>query len=89
MRGGKPVCGDFQDDLRCHDALLEDPRLPGWALWLAQDPDGGFWVFEAEPNEGDYGWYENEVGRYRRVGQGEPPGDWRRALWKLPRRACD
>jgi hypothetical protein len=35
--------------------------LPDWAEWLAQDADGAWWAFEAEPNQHDRGWYENEV----------------------------
>lgn len=62
------------------------PACPGWAAWLAQDADGAWWCFEAEPNQHDRGWYENEVGRYRKVGQGPANPDWREALLRLPSR---
>lgn len=31
--------------------------LPDWALWLAQDADGAWWCYEAEPNQHGTGWY--------------------------------
>lgn len=64
--------------------------LPGWANWLAQDADGTWWGFEAEPNESDRGWYENEVGRYCRLScrlsyrldKEAPNPQWRQTLRK-------
>ena len=43
--------------------------IPAWAQWLAQDEDGTWWAYEAEPNQQHNGWYENEVGRIQRLGQ--------------------
>jgi hypothetical protein len=57
--------------------------LPDWEAWLAQDADGAWWCFEAEPNQHDTGWYENEVGRYRKVGQDAPNPAWREVLIRL------
>lgn len=57
--------------------------VPAWAGWLAQDQSGAWWAFEAEPNEGHNFWYENEVGRSQRAGQGEPNPQWRLSLVKL------
>jgi hypothetical protein len=57
--------------------------LPAWAAWLAQDADGALWAFEAEPNQHDIGWYENEVGRYIKVGHGPANPDWREALIRI------
>jgi len=54
--------------------------LPDWACWLAMDADGTWWAFEAEPNEYDHGWYENEVGRCQRRGEGEANPRWRESL---------
>ena len=51
-------------------------KVPAWARWLAQDADGTWWAYEAEPNQLDHGWYENEVGRIVRLGQTAPPDDW-------------
>ena len=55
-------------------------NLPDWAHWLAQDADGTWWAFEAEPNEYDHGWYENEVGRCLRLDDGTPNPRWRESL---------
>lgn len=57
-----------------------DGEIPDWVQWLAQDADGTWWGFEAEPNEGDCSWYENEVGRYCRLGREGPNPRWQRSL---------
>lgn len=57
--------------------------LPAWACWVAQDADGALWAYEAEPNQQHNGWYENEVGRIQRLGQREPPEDWKRTLRRV------
>ena len=46
--------------------------------------DGAWWGFEVEPNEGSDNWYENEVGRYVRLGTGSPNPDWRQTLHRHP-----
>ena len=62
-------------------------KVPAWVAWLAQDADGAWWGYEAEPNQQDRGWYENEVGRIVRLGKTEPPEDWEATLTAWPRRA--
>lgn len=57
--------------------------LPEWAAFIAQDADGTWWAYEAEPNQQDTGWYENEVGRIQRLGKTEPPLDFREILIKV------
>lgn len=57
--------------------------LPDWAQWLAQDEDGAWWAYEAEPNQQHNGWYENEVGRIQRLGKSDPPADWQNTLHSL------
>lgn len=57
--------------------------VPEWARWLAQDANGAWWAYEHEPNEGATSWYENEVGRYQRVGSGAPNSEWRGTLQKI------
>ncbi|HDP88699.1 MAG TPA: hypothetical protein ENN42_01875 [Thioalkalivibrio sp.] len=57
-----------------------DYGVPDWVAWIAQDADGTWWGFEAEPNLHDRGWYENEVGRCIRLGPGAPAPDWRASL---------
>ena len=59
------------------------PDLPAWVSWLAQDADGCWWGFEAEPNEGHNHWYENEVGRCVRLAEGEKNRLWRFSLKKI------
>lgn len=64
-------------------AELAGLSLPDWAAWLAQDADGAWWAYEAEPNQQHDGWYENEVGRIRRLALGPPPVDWRVCLIRV------
>ncbi len=61
-------------------------KVPAWARWLAQDEDGTWWAYEAEPNQQDRGWYENEVGRIARLGRTAPPADWAATLTPWPPR---
>jgi len=56
---------------------------PPWVRWLAQDRDGAWWGYEHEPNEGDIGWYENEVGRYVLLGKTAANTQWRQCLHRL------
>lgn len=58
-------------------------EVPAWAEFIAQDADGIWWAYEAEPNQQDTGWYENEVGRIKRLGKSEPPSDFRELLIRL------
>ena len=51
-----------------------------WIKWLAQDLDGSVWGFEAEPHRHDSGWYENEVGRYIKLGNLANNSDWPNSL---------
>lgn len=56
---------------------------PEWVKWLAQDADGVWWGFEQEPLQHDIGWYENEIGRYIRLGADAANPDWKSTLQKL------
>ncbi len=58
-------------------------HLPDWAAWVAQDADGSWWAYEAEPNRHDSGWYENEVGRRQRLRRDAPNPDWERSLQRI------
>jgi len=57
--------------------------VPAWVCWVAQDADGSWWGYEHEPNQGDRGWYENEVGRNIRLEKGSPNPDWRTKIYKV------
>lgn len=63
--------------------LLPSVELTEWISWIGQDANGNWWGFEHEPNPGDCGWYENEVGRYRKLAESGPPPDWRDTLRRV------
>lgn len=64
-------------------------EVPAWVSWIAQDADGTWWGFEVEPNLGDIAWYENEVGRYVRIQQGDPNKDWQQTLQRYIKSVMD
>jgi len=57
--------------------------LPAWAEWIAQDADGTWWAYQAEPNQRDHGWYENEVGDCIKITQTATNPDWEQAIYKI------
>ena len=57
--------------------------VPKWTRWSAQDAEGAWGAYEAEPNQQDTGWYENEVGRIAPLGKTTPSADWRATLKQL------
>ncbi|MDT8405133.1 hypothetical protein [Sulfuriflexus sp.] len=61
-----------------------DREIPVWVTWLAQDKDGAWWGYSAEPHLHSTGWYENEVGDYIRLGHGTPNPDWQNSLHRKP-----
>lgn len=63
-----------------NQGLSPPENWPEWVRWLAQDADGGWWGYEAEPNLADGCWYENEVGRVVALGRGAANPEWRRSL---------
>ncbi len=58
-------------------------NYPKWAKWIATDADGACWVFEHHPHEHQKGWYENELGRYKKVTQLNPNINWRQSLQQI------
>jgi len=66
------------------DIFKEDKKIisntPGWARYVAQDPDGSWWAYEAEPHIHDNGWYENEIGRLKKIGDGDKNQNWKNSL---------
>lgn len=64
-------------------ALLKKHSIPDWAQWLAQDADGSWWVYEAEPHQHSTGWYENEVGRCWKLEQTDANPSWQESLEKI------
>jgi hypothetical protein len=59
-------------------------EIPDWVGWLAQDADGTWWGYEAEPHQSHNGWYENEVGRCIRLRQDAPNTAWECSLTARP-----
>jgi hypothetical protein len=59
-------------------------NLPGWVQFLAQDADGQWWAYEAEPNQSHLGWYENEVGRILKLNKTAANPAWQQALIQIP-----
>lgn len=63
---------------------MEDDRFPQWATWVAMEDDGAWWCYEVEPHMYSRGWYENEVGRRRKVENSIMRCDnWRNSLRKI------
>lgn len=60
------------------------PSFPTWAKYIAQDPDGSWWAYEAEPHIHDNGWYENEIGRVTKFKSELPNAQWASTLRKVP-----
>jgi len=58
--------------------------LPEWVQWLAQDADGAWWAYEAEPHQHHQGWYENEVGHRLKFKVGKANSNWQTSLRRYP-----
>jgi hypothetical protein len=68
------------------DEILKTLRLSpvqDWATWVAQDGDGSWWAYKAEPLHNNRGWYENEIGIFKKLGQSEAPEDWTAQIFKV------
>ena len=58
-------------------------QIPVWVKWLAQDANGVWWGYEAEPHQHDHGWYENECGRCIRLSRAAVNPRWAKTLTKI------
>lgn len=63
--------------------MISNLDIPAWVNWLAQDSDGSWWGYSAEPHLHDTGWYENEVGDCIRLGEAETTSSWRESLQRV------
>ena len=63
--------------------MLQMKNFPQFAVWLAQDESGDWWVYECEPLQHDTGWYENEIGRSAKMASGNKKERWYTTLTKL------
>ena len=61
---------------------LPDIEIPDWVNWIAQDSNGVWWGYSVEPLRNDNGWYENEVGKYVRLGKDNSEG-WKESLSRI------
>jgi len=59
---------------------VQKEKIPDWARYIAQDPNGSWWAYEGEPHIHDNGWYENELGRLKTISAGEPNDRWQKSL---------
>ena len=64
-------------------ALIINQTIPTWANWAAQDQDGKWWVYQAEPLLHHSGWYENEIGMYKLLGHSTTNKSWQQQLYRL------
>lgn len=62
---------------------LSGVSVPEWVRFIAQDIDGSWWGYSVEPLQNHRGWYENEVGEYIRLKQGEASESWCESLIRL------
>ena len=63
--------------------LIIKQLMPVWANWVAQDQDGKWWLYQAEPLLHHCGWYENEIGMYKLLGHSTESNDWQQQLYRL------
>lgn len=68
--------------------IPRNTRLPDWVRWVAQDSDGTWWGYQAEPLQNHRGWYENEVGRSIRLAEAVPNPDWKNSLSRVKQTAA-
>ncbi|VAW54830.1 hypothetical protein MNBD_GAMMA05-1801 [hydrothermal vent metagenome] len=55
---------------------VDSNEIPVWVRWIAQDSDGAWWGYQAEPNLAHNSWYENEVGQCVRLDNGAANPEW-------------
>lgn len=58
--------------MKIWEKFLDPGGIPEWVVWIAQDSSGEWWGYSVEPLRNHNGWYENEVGRYIRLGHSAP-----------------
>ena len=64
-------------------SVKNNPSLPAWVKWKAQDADGAWWGYSVEPLEFSNGWYENEVGQRIKIAQDKSNSNWKNTLTKI------
>lgn len=58
--------------------------VPEWVRFIAQDSDGSWWGYSVEPLQNHRGWYENELGKNKKLfeAEAEANGEWQNSLFK-------
>ncbi|MDY6980165.1 MAG: hypothetical protein SV201_09800 [Pseudomonadota bacterium] len=64
----------------------ENFSIPDWVNWIAQDANGNWWGYSAEPHRHDRGWYENEVGDCQLLAAEQPNSNWQDTLQRVTQR---
>ncbi len=63
---------------------MQELDMPEWVRWIAQDSSGAWWGYSVEPLRNDTGWYENEVGRSKKIILPNLTGkSWQQSLEKV------
>ena len=62
---------------------IKQVDCPDWVQYIAQDADGQWWAYEAEPNLSHISWYENEVGRILKLDRDAANTNWMQTLQKI------
>lgn len=57
-------------------------EVPGWARWMAQDLDGGWYFFKEKPLTGPISWFVSN-NRVSYVCTTPVIGDWREQLYEV------
>ncbi|MFO8024544.1 hypothetical protein [Thiohalophilus sp.] len=57
--------------------------IPAWVNWIAQDANGNWWGYSAEPHQHEWGWYENEVGDCQLLATDQANSNWRETLQRI------
>ena len=80
---GPFCCSRHVCNRRGGGTVVKSPgNMPGWVRWIAQDSTGAWWGYSVEPLRNNSGWYENEVGRFARLGA-TAPSDWQNYLERV------
>jgi hypothetical protein len=58
-------------------------KIPAFVNWIAQDANGAWWGYEAEPLQQEHGWYENEVGRCKNLLTTHANTHWQETLHRV------
>jgi len=61
---------------------LSAVEVPEWVRFIAQDSDGSWWGYSVEPLQNHRGWYENELGKNKKLLESVTHESWQDSLFK-------